>query len=186
MPSLKIAGVDVENVQVGSTEVQAVYVGSTKIWEKGYSAVMTTAYNTHTYSYTNIKHYETGYALYSTLPTSPPDSMGSPAGSLSITNVEIGNGNEEIFYLRCVWAESNSSNKTLGLTLTGTNSSGSSNYTNNGGWETLKIGGFTFSRSSASFNGVQGSHGYSRRWTWTTSTNPFGSTRGATKNIQIT
>ena len=34
MPSLKIAGVDVENVQVGSTEVQAVYVGSTKIWTR--------------------------------------------------------------------------------------------------------------------------------------------------------
>jgi hypothetical protein len=182
MPSLKIAGVDVENVQVGSTEVQAVYVGSTKVWERGYSAVMTTGYNSHIYSFSNTTHYEAGYALYSTLPFSSPNSMGSPVGSLSNRYVELGNGTEEISFLRCTWTDNQSSSKTLGLTLMGQGS----NYTNNGGWETLKIGGFTFSRSSGSFNGVQGNSYNSRRWSWTTSTNPFGSTRGATKNISIT
>jgi hypothetical protein len=49
MPSLKIAGVDVENVQVGSTEVQAIYVGSNKVWENSLSRHTLVA-GTHTYS----------------------------------------------------------------------------------------------------------------------------------------
>jgi hypothetical protein len=182
MPTLKVGNTEVTEVRVGNTEVQEVYAGSTKVWEKGYSAVMTTGYNTHIYSFSNTTHYEAGWAYYSTLPFSSPNSMGSPLGSLSNKDVELGNGTEEVFLLRCTWTGTQSSSKTLSLTLTGQGS----NYTNNGGWETLKIGGFTFSRSSGSFNGVQGNSYNSRRWSWTTSTNPFGSTRGATKNIEIT
>jgi hypothetical protein len=181
MPTLKVGNTEVTDVSVGNTEVQEVYSGSNKVWERGYSAVMTTGYNSHIYTGSNTTHYEAGWAYYSTLPFSSPNSMGSPVGSLSNQYVELGNGIEEVFLLRCTWTGNQSSSKTLHLTLMGLGS----NYTNNGGWETLKIGGFTFSRSSGSFNGVQGFSLNSRRWSWTTPTNPFGSTRGATKNISI-
>lgn len=182
MMPIFVGGTEINDIKIGSTEINEVYVGANKVWERGYSAVMTTGYNSHSYSGSNTTHYEAGWANYSTLPFSSPNSMGSPVGSLSNEYAEIGNGNEGVFILRCTWTGNQSSSKTLSLTLMGLGS----NYTNNGGWETLKIGGFTFSRSSGSFNGVQGFSLNSRRWSWTTPTNPFGSTRGATKNISIT
>jgi len=47
-------------------------------------------------------------------------------------------------------------------------------------WTTLVIGGVSFTRASATFNG-------STQWTWSSITsNPFGTTVGATKAITIT
>ena len=177
MPTLKVGNTEVTDVRVGNTEVQEVYSGSTKIWERGYSAVMTTGYNTWTYSYYNTTNFEAGYGSYSTGQLS--QNVESPYGSLTSTAIDVGNGNELIGYLRCTGTTDNS-NRTLNLILW----NGGNNYSYNGGWTTLTIGGYTYSRSSASFIG---SHNIpSRSWTWNITANPFGTTRGATRNISIT
>lgn len=176
MPSLKIAGVDVENVQVGSTEVNAVYVGSTKLWERGYSAVMTVGYNTHIYTGSNTTHFEAGYGTSTTFPGTS-STVSVPYGSLTTTSIDLGNGNETIQLLRCTGTENNV-NKTVLLEVSG------GNNVNDGGWTTLKIGGFTYTRSSATYS--SSSYLNTRRWTWSNTSNPFGTTSGATRNISIT
>ena len=53
-------------------------------------------------------------------------------------------------------------------------------YAPNAGWTTLTIAGYTYQRADASYSydGTQTS------WSWaTTSTNPFGTTVGATKAV---
>jgi len=55
---------------------------------------------------------------------------------------------------------------------------------NDGGWTTLQIGGFTYTRSSASYSSSSSLN--QRTWTWSNTSNPFGTTRGATRNIEIT
>ena len=176
MPSLKIAGSDVENVQVGSTEVQAVYVGSTKLWERGYSAVMTTGYNTHIYTMSNTTHFEAGYGVSSVFPGSTA-TVSIPYGSLTKTSIDLGNGNETIKLLRSSGTENNA-NKTVRLEVSG------GNNVNDGGWTTLEIGGFTYTRSSATYSSI--AYLNTRRWTWSNTSNPFGTSSGATRNISIT
>jgi hypothetical protein len=171
MPSLKIAGVDVENVQVGSTQVQAVYVGSTKLWERSYSAVMTVGYNTHSYTGSSVRNFEAGYSSFSQLPGF------SGCGSMSKTSIDLGNGSETLVTLR---STGRTTDTFTTLTLSIWNGDDPSI---NGGWTTLKIGGYTFSRSSGTFTYAGGFVHY-RNWTWTTQ-NPFGTTAGVTKNISI-
>ena len=48
----------------------------------------------------------------------------------------------------------------------------------NSGWSNLVVGSTSFARSSATFNSTQ------KDWTWSTSTNPFGTS--GTKSISIT
>lgn len=54
---------------------------------------------------------------------------------------------------------------------------------NNSGWTTMTVNGTAFSRASASFfaNGTT-----STAWQWSTTTNPFGTTVGATKAVVFT
>lgn len=54
----------------------------------------------------------------------------------------------------------------------------------NSGWTTMSIAGTNFSRTSASFQVIDSTE---TRWTWTSiSTNPFGTTVGATKSVVFT
>jgi hypothetical protein len=54
----------------------------------------------------------------------------------------------------------------------------------NSGWTTMSIAGTNFSRTSASFQVINSTE---TRWTWSSiSTNPFGTTTGATKSVVFT
>ena len=176
MPTLKVGNTEVTEVRVGNTEVQEVYAGSTKVWEKGYSAVMTTGYNTHIYTMSNTTHFEAGYGTYSQFPGAST-TVSIPYGSLTKTSIDLGNGNETIRALKSYGTENNA-NKTVQLQVNG------GNNRNDGGWTTLQIGGFTYTRSSATY----GSSSYlnQRTWTWSNTSNPFGTSSGATRNISIT
>jgi len=175
MPTLKVGNTEVTEVRVGNTEVQEVYAGSTKVWEKGYSAVMTTGYNTHIYTMSNTTNFEAGYGTYSQFPGSTT-TVSIPYGSLTKTSIDLGNGNETIRALKSYGTENNA-NKTVQLQVQG------GNNRNNGGWTTLKIGGFTYTRSSATYS--SSSYLNYRTWTWSNTSNPFGTSSGATKNISI-
>jgi hypothetical protein len=72
--------------------------------------------------------------------------------------------------LSCVVSYTN----TVQFSLTGT-------YTNDG-WTTMTIDGTPYTRASASFSNSGGS----TVWTWSTGTNPFGTTVGATKTVVFT
>jgi len=171
MPTLKVGNTEVEDVRVGSTEVQEVYSGSNKVWERSYSAVMTTGYNTHSYTSSSVTNFEAGYSSFSQLPGF------SGCGSMSKTSIDIGNGSETIVSLRST-GRTTDTNSTLTLSIWN-----GDDVSINGGWTTLKIGGYTFSRSSGTFT-YGGGFVHYREWTWTTQ-NPFGTTAGATKNISI-
>lgn len=54
-------------------------------------------------------------------------------------------------------------------------------YAPNSGWTTLNIAGTNFSRSSGSY-GYDSGNNYTQ-WFWTSATNPYGTTVGATKAL---
>ena len=62
---------------------------------------------------------------------------------------------------------------------------GGSNITN-GGFTTMNIAGTNYSRSSATFQNNLATGNRFASWMWTTSSNPFGTTTGATKVVTFT
>lgn len=80
-------------------------------------------------------------------------------GSMSDTTVDT-YGNREIFTLQ--WG-----GNTFSLQFVGTQT--------NSGWTSISVGSTTFNRTAASFG--------NNTWSWSTSTNPFGTTVGATRTI---
>jgi len=170
-----VGGTEITDIKIGSTEINEVYVGANKVWERGYSAVMTVGYNTHIYTGSNTTHFEAGYGTYSQFPESSTVSI--PYGSLTKTTIDLGNGTETIRALKSYGTENNA-NKTVQLQVTG------GNNLNDGGWTTLQIGGSTYTRSSASYSSSSSLN--QRTWTWSNTSNPFGTSSGATRNISIT
>ncbi len=88
--------------------------------------------------------------------------LGSPPGS--ITPATWASSGLPFFFL--YWSSGNF----IDFTVTG--------YAPNSGWDTLNIAGTNYSRSAASYS----YDGTNTQWLWTgISTNPFGTTTGATK-----
>jgi hypothetical protein len=162
------------SVPEDKTHGRIVIAGQTDI----FSAVMTVGYNTHKFSYATQGQFEAGYGGFSTFPGSSK-TVQSPFGSLSNgTDIVIDGDRGTIAVLKAT-GYSDGSNRELNFTVWGM-----SNYEYNGGWETLQIGGSTFRRSDAKAF-TSSSYVGGRSWVWDINSNPFGSTRGATKNISI-
>jgi len=177
MPSLKIAGADVENVQVGSTEVNAVYVGSTKLWERGTKLVVTndSYYEQADKSWYNgwHKYNYNGYSnrtLYwggdsGSLPNSsisPTTFTDSPySGSAPVI--------DSLYHLRFRTSEGRDDGHLffdLNKAIT------------NSGWTTMKINGNNYNRADALLDSGNS------RWYWADiGSNPF---TGTTTTVLIT
>jgi len=56
----------------------------------------------------------------------------------------------------------------------------------NSGWTTMNVAGVNFTRSSATFSNSNNATSGQTQWSWTTSSNPFGTTVGATKVVTFT
>ena len=56
----------------------------------------------------------------------------------------------------------------------------------NSGWTTMNVAGVNFTRSSATFSNIDNASIGATSWSWTTSSNPFGTTVGATKVVTFT
>ena len=56
----------------------------------------------------------------------------------------------------------------------------------NSGWTTMNVAGVNFTRSSATFSNSNDATVGQTIWSWTTSSNPFGTTVGATKVVTFT
>jgi hypothetical protein len=56
----------------------------------------------------------------------------------------------------------------------------------NSGWTNMNVAGVNFTRSSAAFVTVVDAAVGITSWSWTTSSNPFGTTVGATKLVTFT
>lgn len=56
----------------------------------------------------------------------------------------------------------------------------------NSGWTTMNVAGVNFTRSSATFFNSNDATVGQTQWSWTTSSNPFGTTVGATKVVTFT
>lgn len=141
----------------------------------GYTQQMTTGYNTHIYTGSNTRHIEAGYGEFSQFP-GVTSTVSIPYGSLPDTSINLNNGNESIRRLACIGTENNIYKQVI-LEVKG------GNNRDDGGWTTLQIGGYTFKRSSATY--TSGSYLNTRKWAWSVSSNPFGTSAGATRSISI-
>ena len=160
------------SIPKNKTHGRIVIAGQTNLFE----AVMTVGYNTHKYSYASKTQFEAGYG-FSIFPGTSK-TVENPFGELpNRFDRDFGAGDENIVFLKAT-GNTDGTNRQLRFDLWGSNS-----VTYNGGWETLEIGGFTFRRSDATFESFEYVGG--RSWKWDLDSNPFGTTRGATRNISI-
>lgn len=111
-----------------------------------------------------------------------PASLYTPAvygfydlGSSSIGSISDGTCNFKggATYRRMQWV--NATGQNLIFALNGTHA--------NSGWTTMNIAGTNFTRASSTYSQLSTTEA---RWTWATSTNPFGTTAGATKVVTFT
>lgn len=185
MSSLKIAGVDVENVQVGSTEVQAVYVGETEIWSGKPHLLMNTGYDSKRTDLTpqypgHEPYYDTVQYGFRTTSTNtlgpfgsfnssgmkqPVDSLGRPQFDFSTSHPDNSPGH----YIIDFYSQTTDYSGTQGvnevsafLTVTG--------WLNNDGWTTVTSSnqGRSLNRADASYQRLSSNtYPYFTRWTWT-------------------
>jgi len=112
---------------------------------------------------------------------------GSFTSGLGTTgNRDIGSMSDGTFnpksnmYIRGLWYSTSGSGMVIfslrSLTTTVANS----------GWTTMNVAGVNFTRSSATFSNIDNASIGATNWSWTTSSNPFGTTVNATKVVTFT
>ncbi len=170
----------VSSVPLNKTHGRIIIAGQTD----RYSGQMTVGYNTFQRTNDPKTRFEAGYGSFSLAPNSygRPDAVESPYGVLpNRDQIDSGNRNEYIVHIK---AEGYTDGSGMILTFELWSSNSATNHLYNGGWETLQIGGITYNRSDATFKGVNIMFPV-RRWVWNLTSNPFGTSRGAVKNISI-
>lgn len=169
----------VSSVPLNKTHGRIIIAGQTD----RYSGQMTVGYNTFQRTNDPKTRFEAGYGSFSLAPNSygQQDTVESPYGVLpNRDQIDSGNENEYIVHIKAE-GYTDGSDMILTFELWGT---GDTNHLYNGGWENLQIGGITYNRSDATFTGFNVLFP-GRRWVWNLTSNPFGTSRGAVKNISI-
>ena len=161
MPSLKIAGVDVENVQVGSTEVQAIYVGSNKIWE---NALATYTMVAGTYTQQNSYPDQGGSTTYTDI-TYKGFAVIITGSSMSPANFSLHGGPSEqiasFFTRKAVTYNSQTPSNT---TTTGYSVFALWGEASNTGWTSVSVNGNTKNRADATY--TLGTYYNNSIWEW--------------------
>ncbi len=159
--SIFIGSTEITDIQIGSTAINSVYVGADKVWER-------------------VTDLDTQTVTVGTASSAPITWWGYSGSSFAHGSVSDGTCN---FYSGSAYDAIDS------FTTTSVPNYG---YTTllyivgshpNSGWTTMTIDGVAFNRTAASY-----SSGSTTSWSWTsaTTTSPFGSTVGATKQVVFT
>ena len=164
--TIHIGGNRINDIRIGNTAINKVYIGANKVWERNYSATLTVGS-----TYIPPQFGESAYTFY------------GKTGSGSLNNTDAGSFSEDgavvsSLHWKPYLANSGTAAK---LTFKIYKSSGFSSG-GNSGWTTLSIGSHNFSRSSMSFAETS----TYKTWTKNTTTNPFGTTVGATRAVTVT
>lgn len=157
--SIFIGSTEITDIQIGSTPINSVYIGANKIWERGLDTQTVTVGTNQVSSITWWGYSDSNF----------------PHGSVSdgTSNMYSGAAYDAIDSFTDT-SQSNYGYSTL-LYVDGVQP--------NSGWTTMTVDGVAFNRVDASYTSSS-----TTSWSWVsaTTTSPFGSTVGATKQVVFT
>lgn len=151
---------EITEIKIGSSEINEVWVGGNKVWDRVLET-QTVTVGSQTF-YNNVTHY--GYTSNS-------------FGSISDGTFDLVSSPNDI--LRILWSTANQ--LVFGLDYIQSNS----------GWTAMRVGGQSFLRTDATFVNVYpnfstNTGSFRTFWQWNNvTTNPFGTTNGATKVVEF-
>ena len=159
--SIYIGSNEITDIKIGSNEINSVWVGGNKVWDRVLET-QTVTVGSQTFSSNNVTRY--GY-------------VKNTIGSVSDGTFDLVSSPNDI--LRIIWDTNNGI--AFGLDYLHTNS----------GWTAMRVGGQSFLRTDATFvqtfpNFTFNTGSFSTFWQWNNvTTNPFGTTNGATKVVEF-
>ena len=159
--SIFIGGTEITDIQIGSTAINSVYVGANKVWDRVVSL------DTQTVT--------VGTKTISTILWWGYDGGSLPHGSVSDGTSNMYSGASYAAIDSFTVTDNPSYGYTTLLYVVGSQP--------NSGWTTMTVDGVAFNRTDASYTQAS-----TTSWSWTsaTTTSPFGSTIGATKQVVFT
>ena len=163
--SIFIGGTEITDIQIGSTAINSVYVGANKVWER-FTGLDT---QTVTVGTTNSGP-STPYIIWWGYAT-----VNFPHGSVSDGTSNMYSGATYVAIDSFTVSDDPSYGYTTLLYIQGS--------LPNTGWTTMTVDGVAFNRTDATYTQAATSS-----WAWgsATTTSPFGSTIGATKQVVFT
>ena len=148
--------------------------GATMSFNEWYGASSSLNTQTVTVGFQAVQQYSnSGYGSFT---TGPATNVNRDVGSMSDGTFNP----KSNMYIRGLWY-STSGNGAVFFQLRSLNTTVA-----NSGWTTMNVAGVNFTRSSATFQNTNDPTVGLTSWGWTTSSNPFGTTVGATKVVTFT
>ena len=165
--SIHIGGTEIKDIKIGSTAINSVWIGSNKVWTRYLDEQTVTVGVATSAGMSFTGSWEYHFRGYS----SSISGSSISDGTSNIYNNDI----EHLYYVDASGTSYNTpyAYEKVYFIVAGNHS--------NSGWTTMSVAGTDFARSAATH--VYFSFSDTTEWAWDVTSNPFGTTTGATKTV---